>query len=701
MKELDTDVLQSKQKKPLINLLLIAVAAIVCAVVLFWVFDKAFLYLFARSYVDEISAVAGLNRHVASALKWVVFALTVVFGSLAFSLSKMRRRIGLFGILCVMVAQPSALYLLDRPFDTRGVAQKCYVITRDAIKYGDQVGYDPSTGIECKLLTPEIAEQVEAYKNGRRPKRYTSRDNPVFFSERTGNPVVWYSQDKNGLVEAFDLMGFNPDTGKELLPITREMAELWKQQSAAPQQIFPDDIFEFFDAVTGKPTAWYRREASGEFLFFNRPGFNPKTGEPLLVVDRDVLSEWNKYRLENRGTPCYVLTKDSVRYGTKPGIDVETGRQCRPYSPEMLVRLREYEKGNRPKRIEAANPTFFDLRSGEPAVWYAKGRAGNIELFSLMGFHPDTGEELLPVTKEIAMAWKDQQDKPKRVPQKVDPKTFVFFDQITGEPRVWYWRGLEGEYEFYDGPGYHPRTGDPLIMLTKDLVLKLQKEAADQAKRQTADDAAKAADAQRRADELQKLSQSEQRCDLLAANPNDQNRVGEGVPFDVLKSQAKDAVEACENAIKQNPTEPRLQYQLARALQFSDRKRAFPILQKLISQRYPAAFDNIGWVFYFDQKNPESAVASFRSGVQLNDSDSMVSLAEMIDRNHTAPRSPAETKLALYHRAAQLGNAAGSRAEQVELQKQGIEQQNREMQMQQARMAGEVFNIILQGMARR
>ena len=96
------------------------------------------------------------------------------------------------------------------------------------------------------------------------------------------------------------------------------------------------------------------------------------------------------------GTRCYVLTKDSVRYGTQPGIDAETGRQCRPFSVEMLARLKEYEKGDRPKRIDVSEPTFFDLRSGEPAIWYAKNKNGNIELFSLMGFHPDTGDELLP-----------------------------------------------------------------------------------------------------------------------------------------------------------------------------------------------------------------------------------------------------------------------------------------------------------------
>ena len=201
------------------------------------------------------------------------------------------------------------------------------------------------------------------------------------------------------------------------------------------------------------------------------------------------------------------------------------------------------------------------------------------------------------------------------------------------------------------------------------------------------------------AEELKKLSQSEQRCDLLAANPNDQNRVGEGVPFDALKLQAKEAVEACDIAVKQNPRKPRLQYQLARALQFSDRKRAFALLQTLVSTRYPAAFDNIGWIVLAE--NPQEAVNYFRRGVDLGDSDSMVSLAEMIDRNYAFPRGPGETKLALYHRAAQLGNKAAANAVQVELHKLGQVEVNRDLQNQQARVAGQMFNMIIQGMGRR
>jgi hypothetical protein len=76
----------------------------------------------------------------------------------------------------------------------------------------------------------------------------------------------------------------------------------------------------------------------------------------------------------------------------------------------------------------------------------------------------------------------------------------------------------------------------------------------------------------------------------------------------------------------------------------------------------------------------------------------MLSLAEMIDRNRAFPRGPGETKLALYRRAAQLGNKAAAHAEQVELEKLGQAEANRELQLQQAKIAGEIFGTILRGM---
>jgi TPR repeat protein len=138
---------------------------------------------------------------------------------------------------------------------------------------------------------------------------------------------------------------------------------------------------------------------------------------------------------------------------------------------------------------------------------------------------------------------------------------------------------------------------------------------------------------------------------------------------------------SCELAVAQNPTELRFRYQLGRALEWIDRKRALQIHQELVARGYPAAFDNLGWLYFTERRDPAQAVALFRRGVQAGDSDSMVSLAEMIDRGYTTPAHPSEEKLQLYRRAANLGNAVAARAYQAEIAKQQqLEQQRRMME---------------------
>jgi len=39
---------------------------------------------------------------------------------------------------------------------------------------------------------------------------------------------------------------------------------------------------------------------------------------------------------------CYVVTRDGIQMGGKPGIDPDTGLQCRPLTPEVVERLRAY-----------------------------------------------------------------------------------------------------------------------------------------------------------------------------------------------------------------------------------------------------------------------------------------------------------------------------------------------------------------------
>ena len=316
----------------------------------------------------------------------------------------------------------------------------------------------------------------------------------------------------------------------------------------------------------------------------------------------------------------------------------------------MTEKYNAYKNGNRPQLVTDTDPAFFDLVSGEPIIWYAKTSAGRIELFDLMGFHPRTGEELKPVDRQIVDEWRGQSAKiVRRVPSRVDPDKFGFFDQISGSAKVWFWVSETGDYEFYDGPGFQPKSGDSLNIITRDAIAAWRQAQERQAQegrdriakalavKQAAIDAQNLAD-QQAAQETQKQQQAGVDCDRLAANPTDIHRKVEGAAFDVLRNQADQAIEACGRAIQQFPSELRYQYQIGRAYQFKDTKKAFDIFGVLVKAEYPAAFDNLGGMYL--GKDNDRALQLFLRGRDLNDADSMVSLADMIDKGTYTPDNP-------------------------------------------------------------
>ena len=405
-----------------------------------------------------------------------------------------------------------------------------------------------------------------------------------------------------------------------------------------------------------------------------------------------------------------MTTRTSIKLLNRVGIDPETGLECRPLTPQMAEKIKLYKSGDRAKQITSNDPTFFDPTTGEPVVWYAKNDRGQIELFDLMGFHPQTGEELIPITRDIAQAWKQQAAKVvRRVPIRVnDPEKVGFFEPTTGAAKIWYWQSQSGEYEFYDGPGFHPTSGDSFKIVTREVIAdwhrlqeanslkqRTEQEQREKEARETAEKERQAKEAAAKDD--QQRSQSGNDCDRLAANPTDAKKVGEGVPFDALKYQADQAYDACTKAVAGAPTELRYQYQLGRAAQFKDKKQAFDIFFRLVQANYPAAFDNLGGMYLWDRKDVTTAVTLFKRGSALGDADSMVSLVDLIDRGLVPTADPEQTKLALLQRAAQLGHAGAQRGYELELQKLNQDRANQANQQQMM----QIFGAFVQGIARR
>lgn len=92
-----------------------------------------------------------------------------------------------------------------------------------------------------------------------------------------------------------------------------------------------------------------------------------------------------------------------------------------------------------------------------------------------------------------------------------------------------------------------------------------------------------------------KYSQTVTDCDRLASHPEDPDRIGPGVgrqQIDLPK-----AIAACEAAVKADPRNPRLNYQLGRVLGYSGRgKEAVPYRAVAVDGSYPQALFVIGYI---------------------------------------------------------------------------------------------------------
>lgn len=109
---------------------------------------------------------------------------------------------------------------------------------------------------------------------------------------------------------------------------------------------------------------------------------------------------------------------------------------------------------------------YFKFATGEGMKWYALTPEG-VKFYDKPGVDPIYGITLQQVTPEIIKNLKLIE---KGEFNPIDPDTATFFNPITGEVKVWYFRYADGIYEFYDKPGYHPITGKALKPVTHQVL---------------------------------------------------------------------------------------------------------------------------------------------------------------------------------------------------------------------------------------
>lgn len=112
----------------------------------------------------------------------------------------------------------------------------------------------------------------------------------------------------------------------------------------------------------------------------------------------------------------------------------------------------------------------FAHSNKEALKWYALTPEG-VKLYDSPGVDPVYGIKLEPVTPEVIQKLRLLQ---KGEFKPIDPENVQFFNPITGEAQVWFYQYSDGNYEFYDKPGFHPVTGELLKPVTKDIVEKIR-----------------------------------------------------------------------------------------------------------------------------------------------------------------------------------------------------------------------------------
>jgi hypothetical protein len=115
-------------------------------------------------------------------------------------------------------------------------------------------------------------------------------------------------------------------------------------------------------------------------------------------------------RPDGRPLKYYIRTLDGYSFAAAPGTDPLYGLRYQPITPEVA---REYLLWKR-RAGELRDPSvpenqYFDSATGEPVRWYARLPGGQIQMFTLPGFHPRYGTKLEPVTLEVIAEYEKQE----------------------------------------------------------------------------------------------------------------------------------------------------------------------------------------------------------------------------------------------------------------------------------------------------
>jgi hypothetical protein len=101
----------------------------------------------------------------------------------------------------------------------------------------------------------------------------------------------------------------------------------------------------------------------------------------------------------------YARTDKGIIFYDRPGFDPTTGQGLKPVTPEVVRELSQLREGPLAK-VDPARVAWFNPYTGGPELWYYRFPDGQLEFYNRPGMHPQTGEALSPVTKDLFLSWR-------------------------------------------------------------------------------------------------------------------------------------------------------------------------------------------------------------------------------------------------------------------------------------------------------
>ena len=231
---------QESVGRPFLRFVRFVVIAIVVAVIAWLLTRTLVAEFFVASTIRDLSTVIDINPWIAKALEVLLFFLAFAFVGALFSLRGRTQRNAMAGSVLVFTVIYGSAWFLTRDvwFDKNGTPLKCYVITHQGVQLFDTKRFDPRTGQKCQAISQQLAPAIQRLVEHQNKNLAVAPVDPssvVAFSQRTGEPLLWFVERENGEVLFFDVPGFDRDTGKPFRQVTPEYWRIVQRRLGTPR----------------------------------------------------------------------------------------------------------------------------------------------------------------------------------------------------------------------------------------------------------------------------------------------------------------------------------------------------------------------------------------------------------------------------------------------------------------------------------